>query len=530
MEPKIRTIVIETILGGHSPTTHFGSQGQFRASLGIDPAQPIDDLDTNFSSIASGLLRPAASQKFSGSVLNAAPLWMIPNPKNSSVYVLDALGSAYTIDVAFSALTAISDAGELTNGLGNGGEYYDNYIYFAKNTTIARLGPLNGATTLNGDYWVSSLAQTAMVNTAYPTDFKTGIQLPNHVMKRHSDGILYITDVVDNQGAIHKIQTGKTTVEGDTNIGSSFLALDFGYGLWPTALESYGADLAIALFEGSGANLRQSRAKLAFWDTSATSPNKITWVEFPDQIITGMKNINGTLYVISGNINAKGFRLSRFIGGYSFEEVGYYETGAPCLAGAIDGTLNRLLMGSFTAVPDADGCVYSSNLQKNALGRGLFNVMRATGGDSSTCVTAVNIADNDELGFVVPIIGWSKGSGTSNNGFDKQVTQYNNAPSIFWSQMFRVGQPFKIRKITIPLAQSVIDGMNVIPKIYMDDGMTNKELNAINWTNYPNKKVVALRPDACTGENNFWLELKWTGATLLTVGLPITIEIELIDI
>jgi len=61
MDKETRTIRIESILGGHSPTTHFGGAGQFRASLGIDPAQPIDDADGVFSTIGSGLLRPAAA-------------------------------------------------------------------------------------------------------------------------------------------------------------------------------------------------------------------------------------------------------------------------------------------------------------------------------------------------------------------------------------------------------------------------------------------------------------------------------------
>ena len=525
MAEKIQTIVISSILGGMSPTSHFASSNQFRASMGVDPAQPIDDSDTAYSTVASGLLRPVASEKFSSTTIGSAPLWIVTNPKNSNVYVLDALGSAYTVNDTLTTITAIADAGELSNGIGNGAEYYDNYVYFAKNTTIARIGPLNGSTTINGDYWVTTLAKTALVNTTYPTTAKNGLQIPNHPLHRHSDGRLYFGDVVGNQGYLHYIATTKTTVEGDTNNSSTYQALAFGYGLWPTSIESYGSDLSVALYEGSNTGLRQKHAKMAFWDTSSSSFNKNTWVEFPDAIITAQKNINGTLFVASGNYQTKGFRITKFIGGYSYQEVYYSETGEPPLQGAFEGVLNRLVFGTNTNVPESDGVVHSIGLQKNILGSGLFNVMRATGGNSSTTVTSVSFADATENGFYVPIIGWTDGT---SHGLDKQGTAYNNAPSVWWSQMFRIGQPFKITKIIIPLAQAVGANMIVTPKIYTDDGANSTTLTTINNTNYSGKYTVMQKPSGLTGQNNFWLELRWTGSALCTVNLPITIEFELI--
>ena len=525
-------IQISSILGGHSPTTHFGGAGQFRASLGIDPAQPIDDADGVFSTIGSGLLRPAATEKFSGTTINTAPLWMIPNPKDALVYVYDARGSAYTIDAAFATVTALADGETLTASLGNGAEYYDNYIYFAKNLTIARYGPLNGTPAFNGNYWTTTLSKTDLTNTAYPTTFKNNLQIPNHVMHRHSDGVLYFADVVGNQGVIHKINTTKTTVEGDTDNGSTYNALDFPWGLWPTEIETYGTDLAIALYEGSNGNLRQSRAKIAFWDTTATNFNKLVFVEFPDQIITAMKNVNGTLYVISGNINARGFRVTAFLGGYSFKEVFYSETGEPCLSGAIDGTLNRVLFGSHTTVPEPDGCVYSVGLQKASLGSGFFNVMRATGGTSSTNVTSLSIADNNEMGFVVPVIGWTQageGSAGVSHGLDKQGTVYGTVATVWWSDLYRLGQPFKITKIRIPLAQAIATNMTIIPKIYTDEGTKTYTLTTMNNTNYSGKKNIVIRPENLTGDHNFMLELRWTGTALCTVGLPIIVEYELLN-
>lgn len=532
MAKDVRQIKIESILGGHAPTTHFAGPDQFRSSLGIDPSQPIDDQDTAYSTVASGLLRPVPSEKFSGTTIAAAPLWIVPNPKDASVYVYDARGSAYTINASVSSVTALSDGGNLSNALGNGMDYYDNYIYFARNTTIARYGPLNGAATFTGDYWVTGISQTALVHTTYPSTFKNSISLPNHVLHRHSDGRLYIADVVDNKGTLHYVSTSKTTEEGDTNNSSTYSAVNFGYGLWPTDIESYGTDIAVALYEGNASGLRQRNAKLGFWDTTSTAFNKITWVEFPDQIITALKNVNGTLFTVSGNFNAQGFRVCKFVGGYTFQEVFYSETGEPCLPGAIDGALNRLLYGSHTTVPESDGCVYATGLAKTALSQGTFNIMRSTGGTSSTSVTAIALADNVEFGFYVPIIGWTQagdGSTGASHGLDKQGATYSNAPPVWWSATSRIGTPFKITKIRFPLAQSVTTNMTVTPTVYLDNGERGVELAPIDTTNFNGKRVAVYRPQGLQGESECFIQLRWTGSALCTVGLPITVEYEEIE-
>lgn len=530
------TIRIESILGGHSPTTHFAAPNQFRASIGIDPAQPINDsFRSSLGTVATGLLRPAANEKISATTLNHAPLWMIANPKDALIYVYDYVGSIYTITLNSSTVTGLSDLNDGGSANGNGAEYYDNYIYFARNTTIARYGPLNGTPAFTDDYWVTTLSKTALTNTQYPSEYFNTLAYPNHVMHRHSDGKLYIADVVGNQGYIHYIQTTKTTVEGDTDNGSTYQKLAFGYGLLPIAIESYGSNLVIALVENQSASTYHGRvrAKLAFWDTTSTNFNQITWVEFPDDLITGLKNVNGVLYVASGNIQSDGFRISRFVGGYTFEEVAYIEDGEPPFQGAMDGGSKNLVFGSFAAVPESSGSVYSLGLHKNNLSNGIFSVM----GSSSTAVaiTALTMEFNEDFSFTAPIIGWSDGlSGGTHNGIDRQGSTYSNSASVFWSQMFRIGQPFKITKIRIPLAQAIAANMTVTPKIYTDDGAgTTYTLTAINNTNDSGKFNAVRRSGASgeviTGQHNFWLELRWTGSALCTVGLPITIEAELID-
>lgn len=511
---------------------YFGGKDQFRASLGIDPAQPIDDADTVYSTVASGLLRPTPSTKISGTTLTSAPLWMKSNPKDAFGYVYDANGSAYSINTS-SAVTALSDAGSLTGGLGNGMEYYDNYMYFATGTDITRYGPLNGTAGFVANYWTASggVNTTALTNTVYPTSFKNGIRYPNHPMCRHSDGKLYIGDVVGNLGAIHVLATTKTSVEGDTVGASVYNKLNFGYGLWPFAIESYGIYLAVALNEVSITNKRDARAKLALWDTTSSSFNQIIWVEYPDPMITALKNVNGVLYVVSGNLNARGFRIMKYLGGYSFEEVFYSETGEPTFPGAVEALGKQFMAGSYTTVPESDGCVYSVGLQKSNMGQGIFNIMRSTGGNASTSVTSMMLFSNGsatplEFGFYSPTIGWTNGA---SNGIDQQQTAYNTAPSVWWSQVYKIGQPFKITRIRIPLTQVLAANMSIVPTIYYDDGIATDTLTTIDNTNFPGKRVINLRVNnnanqVGKGQNNFWIGLKWTGSTLCNVALPIEID------
>ena len=532
MEDKTLTIRIDSILGGHSPTTHFSRADQFRASIGIDPSQPITDTTLAYSIVSSGLLRPNGIRKLTDSILTNAPMWMESNPKDGNVYVYDYAGSVYTIGSNFDTFTALSDAGEMTGAHGNGCAYYDNYIYFAKDTTVARYGPLNGTPLFNGDYWVTTLSKTRLTENAnYPSDSRTSIKYPTHVMHRHSDGKLYIADVVDNKGTIHYIATTKSSVEGDTDNGSTYNKVQVGYGLIPTCMESYGNELVVAFYEGTNAFLSQSRAKVAFWDTTSQNVNKITWVEFPDPYISSMKNIDGVLYVASGRVNSDGFRVTRFVGGYTFEEVDFYGTGSMPFPDAMDGQSNQLLFGSFTDVPVTSGCVYSRGLNNSSLGMGRFVIAGASYSSAVSNVTSLHLSDNWNMGFLAPTVGWSTGaSGGDVNGIDKKATTYGLINQIWWSQTYRIGQPFKIKKIRIPLAQILTSTMSIVPKIYTNSNGGSTILDTINSTNFGNALSVVIKPENLTADNCFWLELKWTGTTLCVVELPIIIEYELLDI
>lgn len=332
MANNARQILIESILGGESQYQNFSAVDEFQQSMGIDPSLAFGDL------AASGYINPTVVRNV-GNTVNNWPVWFVTNPKNSNYYLYDTSGSLYSVDTNVTGLTDLNDGG---TARGNGLAYYDNYLYASRSTTIARYGPLDGTPAWTDDYWVGSLGKAALVDTAYPS-IPQGLSITslNHVLHRHTDGKLYIADVVGNQGTLHYISTSKTTVEGDTDNGSTYNALDFPYGYWPTAMASYGDQLVVALYEGNN-----RRAKLAFWDTTnSTTYEKIIDSEYPDTIISALINSNGLLYAFSGSPASGGVRILRFLGGYSFEQVGFVEGASLPLPGAVLGRLNQVDIG-----------------------------------------------------------------------------------------------------------------------------------------------------------------------------------------
>jgi hypothetical protein len=552
MANKTHTIRIESILGGHSPMTHFASGDQYLASIGIDPSAPAGSTANTLGvageildSISSGLIRPITVEGVGTTV--AAPKWILTNPKQEgTVYIYDAYGSIYTSTDLLGSLTGLGDMNDGRTGTANGAAYYDNYMYFATDTTVARYGPLNGTPSFTDDYWVTTLGKTALSSTSYPTGFYWQTMYPNHVMHRHSDGKLYIADVVDNQGTIHYIKTRKTSVEGDTDDNSTYDKVNVGYGLWPFAMESYGDFLAIAFNEvpvqAGGATVKSERAKLAFWDTTSENVNQITWAEYPDQMITALKNVNGVLHVISGNSYKMGFRLMKYVGGNSFEHVAYIPSGDPSPVGAVDSDSNRLIFGSWAYAPIESGCVYSYGLPM-IKSDGLYNVVPVRGHDSdglltkgAVTVSAVKMVGQpllygmNETQAVAGYTNMSQRHGVVTSiSKDLSSNQYVN--SCWWSQIYRIGSPFKITKIRIPITETLGTGASVVPKIRMDSNTSSQTLTTISRSNFgANTKSVVIRPQNLTGDNDFFLELLFSGSERTVVALPITIEYELIDV
>lgn len=150
---------------------------------------------------------------------------------------------------------------------------------------------------------------------------------------------------------------------------------------------------------------------------------------------------------------------------------------------------------------------------------------------NTSIITAVGKA---QQGFAFPkfIMGGKGGSGGTTYQLFKQGTSYNFG--IWRSEKFKIGQPFKINKIIIPLSAAVAANKTIIPVIQFDDELTSSVANTVNNTTYPNSdKVIYLTSDnfaqALSGDKNFYLELQFTGSALIGVTFPILFEVELIE-
>lgn len=394
-------ITISSILGGWQTSDYFNSRGQFLSSVAIDPDMPADDTGNK----PCGYIRPTSMTKFSDGNLTGVPLWFVTNPKNSNTYLYANDGKVHTVNSSLVFSSGINSGTALTASSGNGAEYYDNAAYFAKNADICRYYPLNGSPALTQNYWTTTLSLTAPRDTTYPSI--NGVEMPNHVMFRHTDDRLYFADVdANNKGILSYIKTTKTSVEGDTDDGSAYSALDFDYGQYVTSISSYNTDLAVALIEGTNTTVKQKPAKIAFWDTTSASFSKITDVELADPLITAIKNVDGVLWVFSGFATG-GCRVSRFVGGYSIEEIAWLpEVYPPISQGAIDHILNRVVFGSATKEPETSGSVFAIGGKSAGFSMGLQNICRATGTGANPWVTAVKYLTQTSGAIQQPVIGW----------------------------------------------------------------------------------------------------------------------------
>lgn len=544
--PRTFRIVIDNIFGGQSKYENFSSGDQFHSSVAIDPdlsAFPSSG-DLQFQTRnSSGYLRPANVRSLTDQ-LNFPPLWMITNPKTNIIYTYDAGGSVYSEISANNAPSSLGDLNDGGTATGNGAAYYDNYVYFARDTTIARYGPLDGVAAFTDDYWSSTLGKTALINTSYPAHPAMAgfIKVPNHVMLRHTDGKLYFADVVGNQGVLHCISTSKASVEGDTDNGSTYNAIDFPYGMYISALASLGDKIAVALFERNSAGVQVSKkAKIAIWDpTNPTTYNLITDEEFPDPMIYALSNGNGNLYIFSADLptNSRGVRITRYLGGYSFSEVAFIDFAFPPLQGGVITKLNKILFGSNTEVPVASGCVFSIGSKKSDISNAVFNVLgilTSTTASAGADVMITTLAEtrNEGLFILNPELGWTDGNnGTGHNGTNGTREQSNVfAQASFRTKQYRMQDPFKITRLKIPIITDIQNSTSCTPKFLIDNSNSSTVAVAIDPVNYPlNDRRVIQKFENLTGNYNMQLQLDWkVSDDLLTLGFPIIIDGEYLN-
>lgn len=530
----IQNLQIENILEGWSTTDYFSSKGQYNSSLGVDPDYPA----TSSATKTSGVLVPTRYEKFSGTELTGYPNWIITNNKTSDSYVYTSTGLVHSFNSSIAMRTTDAATAPasfpltLTGGAGNGGAYYNNYIYFAEATDISEYGPLTdsgGAATSVAEtenVWTGAkFGKTALSNVTYPS--LQGIAIPNHPMHVHTDTSMYIGDTLAGQGVIHRLNTKKTTHEGDTNgttVPSAYNALDLPFGYYPTDIESYGTDIVVAAIQTTNATINQGKAALFFWDPTNTD-SFYRQIALPDPLVTAILNVNGILYIWSGNAS-NGVRISRYIGGETVSEVAYSEEGTPPFAGAVDALGSRLVWGISTTYPATSASVAAFGSKNDSLPKGIHNIARSTASGTTPTITSVKYVQ--QASNISPRVIIGHGTTTA-WGLDKLSTSATFT-SIWRSKIFNINQRFVLKKLSIPMAGAVDANTTITVKIFLDDLSSSVTLPVINNTNFPSSRKVMYKANdllTATGENNFLIEIAWTGTTSMPVLVPIQLRVDI---
>lgn len=498
----MKPITINSILGGQSEAYYLGSRGSFLSSIACDPDQAIPG-----QTKASGAIVPVGYSKFSSTGLTGYPKWILTNPKSNDIYVY----STAEFLKYDSTLTTETGLGSPTSGAGNGAAYYNDYIYLATATNVSRYGLLSGSPGMTNNWW-TSLGLTALSNTAYPS--LKGTPIPNHPMFAHTDNSVYVGDVVSGQGVLHRIIT---TASG-ANDGSAYNVIDFPAGYYPTCIANYGLDLVIGCIQtSSDTTISQGKAALIFWETT----NVDTFyriIHLADPLVTAIKNVNGTLYVWTGNANG-GTRLSKYLGGDVLQQVSYHSESLPPFQGAVDSIGSKLVWGGFTTDPASSASVFSYG-SFNQFPAGLHNIARSTSNGTNQNVTALKIVNQNGRMAI--------GSGSDT---DKQLDKYSSSAtlnSVWRSQVFSIGAPFEIKEIRLQFGGTVSANTTITGKVYYDDGSSSESLRVINSTNFANSERTATLYTTTKGNNNFFLEFVFTGTSSLPIVPLITITYSLL--
>jgi hypothetical protein len=524
----IKEIKVNSILNGMSPSMSIAGEGQYYTGSAIDPTFQANNYEDY------GFLRPVLHTKFSASEITGVPLWMIKNPKTENTYVYTSDGKVHTVSNTLTMGTALNSGNALTTASGNGAAYYDNYAYFATNTDITRYGPLNGSPSLNQVYWTTTLGKTVLTNTTYPSI--NGITIPNHPMYvSERKNILYIGDVIGSpsataligRGVVHRIITTKTTVEGDTDDGSSYNALDLPAGYYPTAMaETSEGELVIACIDGTATTISQRKAKLVFWDHSATTWSKI--VEVDDPLITALRVVNGTMYIFTGDATTQRAQVRYYAGGFSTAVAATYN-GFPSLPGAVTTRKERLVFG--TQMDTNQGNNVNAVL---ALGSEDGRLIKKTALHSIASIPGSGQVS--ALAFILPGKSVVIGASTALFKNDQTVTiaATGATAQIDWSSMrYKIGRPFQV--IGYSFARAGYETTySIQPYITTDDG-TSWRGTTVSTANYgTTKRIVYKFNPASTdgipyGANDVQIEFEWVDGLPEAILLPITILVDILD-
>ena len=530
--PEIR---INSISGGIAKSINEAGEKQYSDAVAIVPSWPAANSGNLNLFSPSEAIRPVGYSKFSVSVLNGNPYHILTNPKNTRVYSYLSTGRVISYNSVLADETSMSD---LSTSVGNGAVYYNNYLYFMRDTDIDSYGPLSGGTAaFTTGVWTGAALGTQVAlsdnATTYPSVRGAGTH-PNHNGHVHTDGILYVCDfdkttsttAYRNHGLIHSIKTKFGTYEGDTNDGSGYASLVLPLDYRPIALESYGTFLAVLCNRVAGSKvLNQGFPALFFWDPTGPDPDAEAIVPLPVQYVTAIKNVNNRLYLFGGPEPSSnlGFVLFRYEEGGGVTEIHRFYDGCSPLQGAVDVMGEELVFGSVKSDNLPSAGAWSYNTRTGAI----HHIASSTASTTSTdgIVTALRFAEMGSLGRPRMVLGWRD---SSSYGLDKFAT--GATLSSYWlSARYNIGRPFKITKIIFNLNQAVASSMSIQPSIYYNSFISSKSLTLIDSTNYANGERQIIQYPNVVGKKDFMLKLEFTGSVLLTLEMPIIIEYELLD-
>lgn len=506
-------VQIRSIFGGQSAVYDSAGQDQFLDSIAIDPEISLGSLVK-----PSGVIAPTRYSKFS-SLLSSPPMWISGGPTTAGVFVYEMNGSVLSYGAALTSGVE-NFVGDISGygGGGNGMVLYNDYVYCSTASTISRYGRLSATNPqFTYDYWVGSLAQSSLTNSAYPST--RNVNYPNHVMHFHTDGNLYIADYDGKNGRIHYLTTDYDGANGT----ATWAAVSLPPGYLPMDMKSYGTYLAVLATPdakyASGALVNSGNAALFLWDTVS---RKITHnIKIAEQLATALINKNGELYVTAGNIDSY-VKLLHYLGGYSFAVEAVVNEGTPPPAGAAEANGNMVAWGGHMTVPATAAGAFALGFRNGQLPGGALNqIARISDAATGTLpiVSALKFIERNNT----PLLGWRTDT-PANYGIDKRggSAAYN---SIFDTGVFQIGKKFLIRRIIIPLSAAISSGVTITPTVFVDNEAASTQLTVINNTNYPSsERIIDMQGLSIPGYSNFYIRFAWTGTTEIAIIPPITIE------
>ena len=323
-------------------------------------------------------------------------------PLNTLPY--DAQSANFTVGLTVTGATSLStgiiiadvDGGATgTLTLSNiVGQFQDNETITDTSTGSATVNRTDASLITNNVWKGATLGtQTALVNTKYPA--LRGVDMPNHLAHVHSDGSMYFCDFKDGQGLIHRVNTRRVTNEGDTNgttVPSAYNALDLPFGFYPTSIANYGTDVLITGIYTVDTVTNQGSSAFIIWDPTDTATFHTGPIPLADPLATACRNVNGSVYIWTGNAQ-NGVRLSLYNGGVSVRELVYQEEGVPPLGGAVDALGNRVIWGGSSTYPTITGAVFAYGSKRADLPTGVHSVSNTSTASVESLVDSYDLSN-----------------------------------------------------------------------------------------------------------------------------------------